>query len=96
MEEDMKCLEASDFLKDWSQWEKTINNAIKTARRLGMSDEQIIQSSYKVGEFMTKRVCPTSKEGELIRDLWNAADVDERKVLAKLLFKMMVKVPVRE
>jgi hypothetical protein len=93
MEEGVKCLDAADFLKDWAQWRETVHKAIQTARKIGMSDEQIIQSSFKVGEFLTQRVCSGSKEGEIIRELWDAAEPEERKVLARLLFKIMDKVP---
>jgi len=91
MEEDAKCLSGGDFLKDWEQRKKTVGDAIKTARKLGMPDRLIEVASVKVGEFLTTRVCAESPEEALIKDLWSVANADERKTLGKLLFKVMDK-----
>ena len=91
MEEGAKCLSGGDFLKDWEQWKKTVGEAIKTARKLGMPDKLIEVASVKVGDFLTKRICAESHEEALIKDLWEAANPEERKTLGKLLFKIMDK-----
>jgi len=91
MAEATTCLNAGDFLKDWEQWKRTVGEAIKTARRLGMPDKIIEIASVKVGDFLTKRVCAASPEEALIKDLWDTATPDERKTLGKLLFKIMDK-----
>ncbi|MFC1910733.1 DUF3243 family protein [Chloroflexota bacterium] len=91
MEEGTTCLSGGDFLKDWEQWKKTVGEAIKTARKLGMPDKLIEVASVKVGEFLTKRICAESPEETLIKDLWGVADAEERKTLGKLLFKVMDK-----
>lgn len=89
MEEETRCLSGGDFLKDWGQWKKTVSEAIKTARKLGMPDKLMEIASVKVGDFLSKRVCPESPEEALIKDLWDAANAEERKTLGKLLFKIM-------
>ena len=89
MEEGAKCLSGGDFLKDWEQWKKTVGEAIKTARKLGMPDKLIEVASVKIGDFLTKRICAESPEEALIKDLWDVADHEERKTLGKLLFKVM-------
>lgn len=91
MEEGSTCLAGGDFLKDWEQWKKTVGEAIKTAKKLGMPDMLIEVASVKVGDFMTKRICAESPEEKLIKDLWEVASADERKTLGKLLFKIMDK-----
>ncbi|MFC1902168.1 DUF3243 family protein [Chloroflexota bacterium] len=91
MEEGAKCLSGGDFLKDWEQWKRTVGEAIKTAKKLGMPDKLIEVASVKVGDFLTKRVCAESPEEALIKDLWEVADPEERKILGKLLFKVMEK-----
>jgi hypothetical protein len=91
MEERTTCLSGGDFIKDWDQWKNTVNEAIKTARKIGMPDKLIEIASVKVGDFLTKRICAESKEEALIKELWEAASPDERKTLGKLLFKIMDK-----
>jgi hypothetical protein len=91
MEQGTTCLSGGDFIKDWDQWKKTVNDAIKTARKIGMPDKLIEIASVKVGDFLVNRICAESKEEALIKELWEAATPDERKTLGKLLFKIMDK-----
>ena len=79
MEEGAKCLSGGDFLKDWDQWKKTVHEAIKMARKVGMPDKVIEIASVKVGDFLTSRICAESPEESLIKELWDVADADERK-----------------
>jgi hypothetical protein len=91
MEQGTSCLSGGDFIKDWDQWKKTVNEAIKTARKVGLPDKLIEIASVKVGDFLSTRLCVESKEEALIKELWEAATPDERKTLGKLLFKIMDK-----
>jgi hypothetical protein len=89
MEQGTTCLSGGDFIKDWDQWKKTVNEAIKTARKVGLPDKLIELASVKVGDFLSKRLCAESKEEALIKELWDAGNPDDRKTLGKLLFKIM-------
>jgi hypothetical protein len=91
MEQGLTCLSGGDFIKDWDQWKKTVNEAIKTARKVGLPDKLIEIASVKVGDFLSKRLCVESKEEALIKEFWEVATPDERKTLGKLLFKIMDK-----
>ncbi len=93
MEEKTTCLNGGDFLKDWNQWRQTVYEAIQTARKLGMPDQLIIVASTKVGDFLSTRLCAATPEEALIKDLWDVAEPNDRKVLGKLLFKIMEKSP---
>jgi hypothetical protein len=84
-----KCLQAMDFLKDWKTWRASLNEAIGAARKFGVSDETIKDLSVKVGDFLAQKVCPATKEEELLREMWDLATAEERKTLASLIFKMV-------
>ena len=94
MEEKTTCLNGGDFLKDWNQWRQTVHEAIQNARKLGMPDQLIVVASTKVGDFLSTRLCAATPEEALIKELWDAAEPNDRKVLGKLLFKIMEKAPV--
>ncbi len=85
----MKCLDTMDFVKDWNTWRNTLHGAIQDARKLGVPDGVIKDVSLKVGDFLAEKVCPATKEEELLREMWDVATPDERKVLATLIFKMV-------
>jgi len=84
-----KCLQAMDFLKDWKTWRASLNEAIAAARKFGVSDETIKDLSVKVGDFLAQKVCPATKEEELLKEMWDLATAEERKTLASLIFKMV-------
>jgi len=91
MEEGTRCLSAGDFMKDWDQWKKTVAEAIANARKVGMPDRIIVLASTKIGDFLSSRICPESREQALLKELWDVADPKERQTLGKLLFKIMDK-----
>lgn len=89
MKEDaLKCLQGMDFLQDWDTWRSTLKDAIGKAKNLGMSDETIKNLSVKIGDFLATKVCPATKEEELIKEMWEAADASERKAIASIMFKI--------
>jgi sulfur relay (sulfurtransferase) DsrC/TusE family protein len=84
-----KCLQAMDFLKDWKTWRETLGDSIAAARKFGVSDETIKQMSVKMGDFLAEKVCPSTKEEELLKEMWDVATPEERKTIAGLIFKMV-------
>jgi sulfur relay (sulfurtransferase) DsrC/TusE family protein len=88
-QEKQKCIEAMDFMKDWYQWRATLKEAIEQGRKMGLSDETIQSLSANVGDFLASKVCPATKEEELLREMWDIATPDERRTLASLIFRMV-------
>jgi len=84
-----KCLQAMDFLKDWKTWRETLGDSIAAARKFGVSDETIKQMSVKMGDFLAEKVCPATKEEELLKEMWDVGTPEERKTIATLIFKML-------
>jgi len=91
MEQQTKCLDAMDFMKDWTEWRSTLKEAIGEARKLGVSDDVIKDLSVGMGDFLATKVCPATKEEELLKEMWDKASPEERRTLAGLIFKMVEK-----
>ncbi len=87
--ERFKCLSALDYVKDWDTWRKTLKEGIAEARKFGVSDETIKTMAVKMGDFLASKVCPQTKEEELLKQMWDVATPEERKVIATLMFKMV-------
>ncbi|NWG04732.1 MAG: DUF3243 domain-containing protein [Syntrophaceae bacterium] len=87
--ERFKCLSALDYVKDWDTWRKTLKEGIAEARKFGVSDETIKSMAVKMGDFLASKVCPQTKEEELLKQMWDVATPEERKVIATLMFKMV-------
>ena len=77
-----------DFVKDWNSWRSTLKEGVQQARKLGVSDKTIQNLALKVGNFLAQKVCPATKEKELLKEMWNPATPEERKVLATLIFRI--------
>ncbi|UCF58766.1 MAG: DUF3243 family protein [Candidatus Bathyarchaeota archaeon] len=86
-----KCMEAMDFMKDWNTWRSTIREAISQARNLGLSDETIQELSEAFANFLSEKVCPATPEEELLKEMWDISNPEERKVLTQIFFKMIEK-----
>ena len=84
-----KCVEAMDFMKDWDEWRATLKQAIEHGRSVGLTDQEIQAIAANVGDYLATQVCPATKEEELLREMWAAAEPSERKVLASLIFRMV-------
>ncbi len=84
-----KCINSLDFTKDWSSWRDTLKGAIEAARGLGISDEEIKDIAVRLGDFLAEKVCPATKEEELMKELWQVATPEERRVLANVMFKTL-------
>jgi len=76
-------------MKDWDTWRKTLKEGIAEAKKLGVSDETIQSLGVKIGSFLAEKVCPQTKEEQLLKEMWDIATIEERKTIATLMFKMV-------
>ncbi|MFO0754580.1 MAG: DUF3243 family protein [Thermodesulfovibrionales bacterium] len=83
------CIQALDMAKDWDSFKKTLRDGIAQAKGYGFSDEQLEDIAADIGDFLNKRVCPGSKEQELLKEMWDASSSDQRRCLASILFNMV-------
>jgi hypothetical protein len=76
-------------VKDWNTWRKTLKEGIAQAQKFGVAEETIKNLAVKIGDFLAEKVCPQTKEEELIKEMWDIATPEERKTIATLIFKMV-------
>ena len=80
-----------EIMENWHDWKKTLGKAVDLGETVGMSDKTITNISEKVGTYLSNHVQPHNVEERLLREMWDAADEEDRKVLAKLVVKMVDK-----
>ena len=85
----MKCLDSMDFVKDWQTWRDRLHEAIAGAKKFGLSDDVIRDMSVKVGDFLSEKVCPATKEEQLLKEMWEVATPEERRTIAALMLKLV-------
>ncbi|KZL92926.1 DUF3243 domain-containing protein [Clostridium magnum] len=75
-------------LENWDKWKETLGKAVNMGETIGMSDKTINNIAEKVGTFLSNHVDPQNDEERLLKELWDVAAEDDRKVLAKLIVKI--------
>jgi hypothetical protein len=84
-----KCINSLDFTQDWEDWRTTLKEGIAAARGMGIPDDEIKDMAVRLGDFLAEKVCPATKEEELIKDMWSVAEPEERRVLANVIFRTL-------
>jgi len=84
-----KCLNCMDFSCDWSAWRKNLKSNITGERNFYWQDEAVRNIAERLDSLLEQKVCLKTPEEELIKEMWDAARVDERKSLAMVLLKLI-------
>jgi hypothetical protein len=77
-----------DLLENWHHWKKTLGKAVDLGETVGMSDNTITNMAEKVGTYLSNNVTPHNDEEKLLKEMWDAANEEDRKVLAKIITKI--------
>jgi hypothetical protein len=77
-----------ETLHDWGNWKKVLGKAVDLGETVGMSDNTINNTAEKIGTYLSNNVDPRNDEERLLKELWDAANKDDRKVLSKLIVKI--------
>ena len=70
-----------------------MHDAVEHGKKMGLSEEQIAKGATRVGDWLSKYVCPATKEEEILTELWNVGTKEERQALASLIVKLVSKEP---
>jgi hypothetical protein len=76
------------IMENWHDWKKTLGKAVDLGETVGMSEKTITNLSEKVGTYLSNHVHPHNDEEKLLKEMWDAADEEDRKVLAKIVAKI--------
>lgn len=76
------------IMENWSDWKKTLGKAVDLGETVGMSDQTIDSMAERVGTYLSNHVDPRNDEERLLKQMWDAANEEDRKVLAKIVTKI--------
>ncbi len=77
------------ILDNFQDWKNFLSERVKQAEKMGMSKDTIQNLAYEIGDYLAKDVEPKNDEERLLKDMWNAADQEEQRVMAGLMVKML-------
>ncbi|MCZ8519988.1 MULTISPECIES: DUF3243 domain-containing protein [Paenibacillus] len=75
-------------LKVFERWKEFLGERVEQAERAGMSEDLISKLAYQIGEFLSDKVDPENKEERVLKELWDVADENERRVMASMMVKL--------
>jgi len=84
----LQCINLIEYVGDWAEWRANLRRAVKVGKKVGMSEEEIEALATQIGDFLAEKVCPATPEEELLKEMWNVASPDERRVITGLMVKM--------
>ena len=87
METTNKCIELMDFAECWSDWKNTLKQSIMSSRTY-YQDETVQALLSKLDDFLTKKVCASSIDEDVIEAMWDVATSEERQTIATLFLKI--------
>jgi len=73
----------------WDTWKRTLGQAVEFAEELGIGREQITSIAQQVGDLLAQSVTPANPEQKAVKELWEVANIDERKILADLMTRLV-------
>jgi hypothetical protein len=75
-------------LEVFSKWKSFLGDRVEAAEQAGFSDESISQIAYHIGGFLSDKIDPANNEERVLKELWDTADDQEKKTLAKIMVKL--------
>jgi hypothetical protein len=84
----LQCISMMEYVGDWEKWRGNLRRAVSVGKAVGMSEQEMEGLATQIGDFLAEKVCPATPEEQLLKEMWNVAEPDERKVIAGLMVKM--------
>jgi hypothetical protein len=76
-------------LKVFDRWKEFLSSRVDQAEKTGMKEETINKLALQIGEFLSDKVDPENNEERVLKELWDVADEQEKKTIAKLMVKLV-------
>ncbi|MGB9661261.1 MAG: DUF3243 domain-containing protein [Moorellaceae bacterium] len=73
----------------WEKWKDTLAAAVNLGNMVGMDEKTITGIAERVGNFLASKVDPANREQRVLKELWDAANDEQRRVLAEVITQMV-------
>ncbi|WP_164668934.1 DUF3243 domain-containing protein [Virgibacillus doumboii] len=76
-------------LDNFDSWKSFLANKLEQAQSQGMSQQTVSNMAYEVGNYLAQSTEAKNNEEAVLRELWNAADDQERHAIANSMVKLV-------
>jgi sulfur relay (sulfurtransferase) DsrC/TusE family protein len=74
-------------LDNFQDWKEFLANRVIQAEKSGMSEETMKNIAYQIGDYLSDKVDPKNDQERLLKELWDAGNEEEQKVMAGMMIK---------
>ncbi|KYH31255.1 DUF3243 domain-containing protein [Neomoorella mulderi] len=78
-----------DQEKEWEKWKGSLSMVVNLGEKLGFEEKTMNNIAFRLGNWLAEHVDPMNREQRVIKELWDVASEDERRVLAALITRMV-------
>ncbi len=76
-------------LDNFQEWKEFLADRVNQAENLGMDRETINDLAYEIGDYLAKDVDPKNVQERVLKDLWDVANEEEQRTIARLMVKLV-------
>jgi len=78
---------------NFADWKEFLNQRVDQAQNMGMDDKTIANLAYQIGDYLAAQVEPENQENRLLKELWEASNDEQQKVLAQIMVNYVDRKP---
>jgi len=75
----------------WHTWKNMLGKVVNAAESVGLAGDRVNDTAYRVGNFLANNFDPENREQKLLKELWDEADEEQKKVMATLMVRLVEK-----
>lgn len=75
----------------WHTWKNMLGRIVNVAESVGVSGNLVNDTAYRVGDFFANNFDAGNREQRLLKELWDEADEEQKRVLATLMVRLVDK-----
>ena len=79
----------SSALDDFSAWKEFLGSQLDRAQNAGMSDKQIDDVAFRLGNFLADKVDPKNVQQRLLKQMWDVSSKEDQRVLARIMVDLV-------
>ncbi|PZE22389.1 DUF3243 domain-containing protein [Paenibacillus xerothermodurans] len=76
-------------LNVFDRWKEFLNERVQQAEQSGMKEETINKLAVEIGDFLAKNVDAENSQERVLKQLWDVANQEEQKTIARLMVKLV-------
>lgn len=74
--------------EEWQKLKDKLGEAVEWGETFGISEDTMSKLTLKMGNFLSSNKEPHNREEQVIKELWDAGDEEDRQNLSKVFVKL--------